>query len=907
MSFQKVDIKENEGSSIQDNDGPKDFTRQDLFQFDDHRVDTFIQRKEVDALHHSGYLEGIQNFQNAVDNSPQVRQAIQLQAMADNSTRTGDSVSQENNTGLPNVLKSGIERLSGFSMHDVKVHYNSSKPAQLQAHAYAQGTNIHIAPGQQKHLPHEAWHVVQQKQGRVRPSFQLKGVHVNNDSKLETEADVMGARAFNAGKSIDRETNKNTKTASDTHAPGLLQRAAYFRPVVQRYDDLPTDELTAWVDDHLAQNSDLRASLTWLHQQTGLNARRKKRVYDQENTEAGYKANKNIGGTGLNSGLSRLRAEYTVPNLASSKYTIKSIREINLEDDVDDDGLVLEPQDDLMGLEDESPRGVMVSSPLYAGIQDFPTNYLNGLPDDADDNYSFILAYNAHGLLSGDNPVEGALNRNELNGSRGIAIGFYWEQKLKKVEDNSDVWTNNQQFRQTFLQQANTLPKRQAFVGSLRHKKVLGTFPYGMWRNIAMNSTSVSKIMNSSWGEAHAPIFAHVTDPDADTWIDPFSDTHVAETMAQQAEDGNGNIVMGSYVYAKGTNQDNNWDRHIKNIANASSQMDALLRPALHEKLDVDYPAERNLMIKLKNADDDDNLFEDITWVAKTVMNLTTNQVNDYDGTTPQNGKTVFGLGDAEGRKLQRAIESIVDDVNILVSSAAVTTDVPGRVKGTIATTVYSDNNSDRGTGDMKSLSNVKESLIARSTNEMMLRPRGGYNDGRKLAIDEFRDRPRQLWMAIDQADKIQNRITADVVAVIDTQIDTWAKESDRRGPLHTIFTNARQLLDGDAAFFKTHLDEARDMHTSYYMLSSPFSNPSRHQCQLACNNLAPRITNIETAFAQRRNLALQLKTQLENVRGTTPAKTTVTGELQVCADKYLNHVTPSHLTDMYNLIYAKI
>ena len=35
--------------------------------------------------------------------------------------------------GLPGNLKSGIEQLSGYSMDDVKVHYNSSQPAQLQA------------------------------------------------------------------------------------------------------------------------------------------------------------------------------------------------------------------------------------------------------------------------------------------------------------------------------------------------------------------------------------------------------------------------------------------------------------------------------------------------------------------------------------------------------------------------------------------------------------------------------------------------------------------------------------------------------------------------------------------------------------------------------------------------------
>ncbi len=102
-----------------------------------------------------------------------------------------------NNTGLPDNLKSGVENLSGYSMDDVKVHYNSSQPAQLNALAYAQGSDIHVAPGQEKHLAHEAWHVVQQKQGRVKPTMQLKeSVPVNDDVSLESEADVMGAKAL---------------------------------------------------------------------------------------------------------------------------------------------------------------------------------------------------------------------------------------------------------------------------------------------------------------------------------------------------------------------------------------------------------------------------------------------------------------------------------------------------------------------------------------------------------------------------------------------------------------------------------------------------------------------------------------------------------------------------------------
>lgn len=103
-----------------------------------------------------------------------------------------------NNTGLPDNLKAGIENLSGYSMDDVSVHFNSPKPAQVQAHAYAQGTDIHLASGQEKHLPHEAWHVVQQRQGRVQPTKNIAGVQVNDDEGLEREADLMGGRAVQA-------------------------------------------------------------------------------------------------------------------------------------------------------------------------------------------------------------------------------------------------------------------------------------------------------------------------------------------------------------------------------------------------------------------------------------------------------------------------------------------------------------------------------------------------------------------------------------------------------------------------------------------------------------------------------------------------------------------------------------
>ncbi len=109
-------------------------------------------------------------------------------------------VERENNTGLPDSLKAGIENLSGLAMDDVRVHYHSSKPAELQALAYTQGTDIFMGPGQERHLPHEAWHVVQQKEGRVRATMQMKeGVAVNDEEGLEREAGLMGERALRMG------------------------------------------------------------------------------------------------------------------------------------------------------------------------------------------------------------------------------------------------------------------------------------------------------------------------------------------------------------------------------------------------------------------------------------------------------------------------------------------------------------------------------------------------------------------------------------------------------------------------------------------------------------------------------------------------------------------------------------
>jgi hypothetical protein len=166
-------------------------TGEQTFQLADNRPEAIVQRKLHEMANNSWQQKRAVQL-HAIANSHRSQQDVPLQKKA-----ASGSATRANNTGLPNNLKSGIENLSGYSMDDVKVHRNSDKPAQLQAHAYAQGTDIHLGPGQEKHLPHEAWHVVQQKQGRVKPTMQLKGkVNVNDDAGLEKEADVMGKKAI---------------------------------------------------------------------------------------------------------------------------------------------------------------------------------------------------------------------------------------------------------------------------------------------------------------------------------------------------------------------------------------------------------------------------------------------------------------------------------------------------------------------------------------------------------------------------------------------------------------------------------------------------------------------------------------------------------------------------------------
>jgi hypothetical protein len=82
--------------------------------------------------------------------------------------KAGDS------TGLPNA--DSIQH--SFGRHDIS-HVQAYTGGQAQqagaglaAHAYAQGTDIHVGAPTPEAIGHEAAHIVQQRQGRVRPVLQ---------------------------------------------------------------------------------------------------------------------------------------------------------------------------------------------------------------------------------------------------------------------------------------------------------------------------------------------------------------------------------------------------------------------------------------------------------------------------------------------------------------------------------------------------------------------------------------------------------------------------------------------------------------------------------------------------------------------------------------------------------------
>jgi len=152
------------------------------------------------SLHPVRQADLTHNLQKTYGNQ-YVQRLIKLQSknekpLQSKKEKTNNLVKAKNETRLPDSLKENVENLSGLSLDDVQVHYNSNEPKKLDALAYTQGNDIYVSFGQEKHLPHEAWHVVQQKQGRVQPNIQCNGVNISDDEELEREADIIGEKSI---------------------------------------------------------------------------------------------------------------------------------------------------------------------------------------------------------------------------------------------------------------------------------------------------------------------------------------------------------------------------------------------------------------------------------------------------------------------------------------------------------------------------------------------------------------------------------------------------------------------------------------------------------------------------------------------------------------------------------------
>jgi hypothetical protein len=125
-----------------------------------------------------------------------------------------------NSTGMPDAVKSKMEGAFSTDFSDVKIHTNSEQSKQLGALAFTQGSDVHFSSGQynpntqggQELLGHELTHVVQQRQGRVSPTKQGKGISINDSPVLENEADVLGKKAA-LGQTINAQVN-NTNTSN---------------------------------------------------------------------------------------------------------------------------------------------------------------------------------------------------------------------------------------------------------------------------------------------------------------------------------------------------------------------------------------------------------------------------------------------------------------------------------------------------------------------------------------------------------------------------------------------------------------------------------------------------------------------------------------------------------------------
>lgn len=176
-------------------------------------------------------------------------------------TQSGDSGGRP----LPDQLRTHMEAAFGVDLSAVRVHTDSAAAEAVGAQAYAQGNDVHFAPGKfdpssqtgLELIGHELTHVIKPAQDRP----QHKGAIVE-DPALEHEADVLGARAargervdVTVGASgngvIQRKPQPNTAAPSNAPTPIVrVDQPATTKPFPRQ--QVTADEyLGLWVTELL--------------------------------------------------------------------------------------------------------------------------------------------------------------------------------------------------------------------------------------------------------------------------------------------------------------------------------------------------------------------------------------------------------------------------------------------------------------------------------------------------------------------------------------------------------------------------------------------------------------------------------------------------------------------------------
>ncbi|MGF9906775.1 DUF4157 domain-containing protein [Brevibacillus porteri] len=209
-----------------------------------------VQRKASHSSH-------ILSLQKTLGN-----QAVQ-RMLSKTPLQKSENLSSASGRSLPDSVQAKMEQAFHTDFSDVQIHPESSAASQIGAIAFAQGNDIHFAPGTyqpetqsgQQLLGHELTHVVQQRQGRVKANVPDSSLPINDDPALEAEADRYGSHAA---------------AGTMTDGTGADAAGSVSAPIIQgTWDEDVKDARRMW-DKHVEKTNNLdEGTVNELFEQVG--------------------------------------------------------------------------------------------------------------------------------------------------------------------------------------------------------------------------------------------------------------------------------------------------------------------------------------------------------------------------------------------------------------------------------------------------------------------------------------------------------------------------------------------------------------------------------------------------------------------------------------------------------------